>query len=87
MNKKSFKLMYGYFLIILIIGVYIHTNILSYQKKFEIKNNEREISDLQMQVDSLNEDINGVISIDILKSQYPDLKLNDNVFYLEENNE
>lgn len=82
---KKWRLVVVIILVAIAIISYISSEVYSYYLKTEQQNLEQSINELEAELDDLAVKMNMLSSSESVKQTHPELKYNDNVYYLEEN--
>lgn len=85
MKMRRLRLFISYFFILFVIVVYVASNTYHYKFSLQQQDMETEISDLKGQINDIEMKINTTNSRTNVTKKYPDLTINDNVYYLENN--
>lgn len=81
----KFKIRTAYILIIIMAIVYIYSKSEIYEIQVETTKIQSEISELEKSIDETTVKINTENARDQISTDYPDLDIYDNVYYLEQN--
>ncbi len=80
----KFKIRTAYLLIIFTIGIYIFAKSEMYEIQVDSAEIQNKISDFEKSIDETTVKINTENARDQIETDYPDLEINDNVYYLEQ---
>ncbi len=80
----KFKIRTAYLLIIFTIGIYIFAKSEMYEIQVDSAEIQNKISDFKKSIDETTVKINTENARDQIETDYPDLEINDNVYYLEQ---
>lgn len=84
---KKVRLGISYTILLFTLAVYVVSNSYMYQLQIEQNSNENEIENLKQANDELSVEINMKNSQESVSKDYPQLKFNNNVFFLENDEE
>ncbi len=82
---ERFRKRMAYLLIIVAIGVYVISKSQTYEILVQTADLQQKIDEVEKQVDEITVKINTENSNDQVKEDYPDLDVENNVYYLEKN--
>ncbi len=84
LKKYKARIIFIYIILFLTASIYVVGKTYSYRLNLQIINASKENKKIKADTEQIEIEINSILSKEVILKEYPELKIHDNLYYLEE---